>query len=122
MCSLISRMRRQTGVYWAFQNTESGGAAYDGDGQPLYTDPVEIECRWDDLSEQFIDYVGTEQVSRSLVYVDRDMKPGEVLFLGELTDLDSEDVPKDNEGAWEIRKFEKNPNLRNTETLRTAYL
>ena len=122
MCSLITTMRRQTAVYWATQRTESGGFAFDEYGLPQWTDPVEIECRWDDLSEQFIDAVGTLQVSRSLVYVDRDMIPGEVLFLGELTDLTSEDDPKSNEGAWEIRKFERNPNLRNTEMLRTAYL
>ena len=120
--SIISRMRKQTAVYWALASTESGGVAYDDFGQPQLTDPVEIKCRWDDTSEEFIDPKGTKQVSRSKVYTDRDVVVGEVLMLGVLTDVDGSISVKENDNAWEIKRFDKTPNLKATEFLRTAYL
>ena len=119
---LISKMRKQTAVYWAQKNTESGGLAHDDYGQPQYTDPVEIKCRWDAITEEFIDAEGMRVAGRATVYVDRDMVPGDVLFLGELTDLDDQADPKSNEGAWEVRRFDNNHSLRATEFVRTAYL
>jgi len=120
--SIITRMLKQTCVYWALASSESGGLAYDDYGQPVVTDPVEIECRWEDVNEEFIDATGTKQTSRAKVYVSQDVDVGGILMLGELTDITDDDNPKENDGAWEIRKFDKLPNLRVTEFLRTAFL
>jgi len=109
-------------VYWPPGSDESGGSDYDEYGKPLYASPVEIDCRWEDIIQEFVDERDETTFSRSLVYVDRDVKLRGVLFLGELTDVTDLVNPKSNEGAWEIRRFDKLPNLRNTETLRTAYL
>ena len=121
--SLISRMRKQTAVYWALLGADSAGVVdYDDYGQPQYTDPVEIACRWEEVTVEFLDAQGTRQISNASVYVDRDVDLGGVLMLGELTDITDDDIPKENDNAWEIRRYEKMPNLRNTEFLRTVYL
>ncbi len=121
--SLITRMRKQTAVYWALLGEDSAGVVdYDDHGQPQYTDPVEIECRWESVTVEFLDAQGTRQLSNAVVYPGEDLDLGGVLMLGELTDITDDDIPKENDDAWEIRKFEKLPTLRNTEILRTVYL
>ena len=121
--SLITRMRKQTAVYWALLGADSAGVVdYDDYGQPQYTDPVEITVRWESVTVEFLDSQGTRQLSNAVVYSGEDLDLGGVLMLGELTDITDEDIPKENDDAWEIRRFDKLPNLRNTEILRTAYL
>ncbi len=121
--SVISRMRKQTCVYWALRGVESGGEDYDEFGQPQYTDPVQLACRWEVKTVEFLSPQGTQELSNAVVYVDQDVDVGGVLMLGELTDIDSSlTVPKQNEETWEIRRFEKLPNFRNTEFLRTVFL
>lgn len=127
--SLIKRMRRQTAVWW--NRLED-----DEFGQPVYALPVEIDCRWDDEAREYIQPNGTKAVSRAVVYVDRDMRPGDKLKLCTLADLESatdsndtndtndtnDSAPSVVEGAYEILGWAKNPNIRATEYLRTAYL
>ncbi len=120
--SIIKRMRKQTAVYWAMAASESAGEDFDDHGQPQWASPVEIKCRWEDVSKEFVDPKGTTRVSRSIVYADRDLVVGGVLMLGELTDVDEEENVLENDGAWEIRRFDKIPNLKATEFLRMAYL
>jgi hypothetical protein len=115
-------MRKQTAVYWPPGSEETGGADYDGYGHPLFASPVEISCRWEDIVQEFVDSENETRFSQSIVYTDRDVKLRGVLMLGTLNDVTDLDNPKENEGAWEIRRFDKLPNLRNTEILRTAYL
>jgi len=119
---IITRMLRQTCVYWALAFMESGGIAFDDYGQPIVTDPVELDCRWEDVNEEFIDAKGTRQVSRAKVYVEQDVDVGGILMLGTKDDITDSVNIKENEGAWEIRRFDRLPNLKNTEFLRTAWL
>ena len=109
-------MRRQKCVWWPLDS-------FDDNGQPTYETPVEIDCRWEDVVQEFVDNKGNRNVSKSVVYVDRDMKVGGVLLLGELDSgsIDEEN-PLQNEGAFEIRQVSKIPNLKNTEYLRVVYL
>lgn len=120
--SLIKRMRKQTAVYWALASSDSGGIAYDDFGQPAFTDPVEIKCRWTDVSEEYIDAKGAKRLSHSKVYVDRDVDIDGVLMLGKIIDVTDEENPRENDGAEEIRRFDKVPNLKATEFLLTAFL
>ena len=113
--SLITRMLKQTAVYWPFVSTNQFGKKAVGS-------PIEIEVRWEDVSEEFLDSQGERQMSRSIVYVDRDTPVGGILMLGELGSGVDEANPKENDNAWEIRRFEKFPNLRVTEYLRKAIL
>lgn len=119
---IIKRMRRQTAVYWALGSADSGGKDFDRFGQPMYVDPVEIKCRWEDVSEEYIDAKGTKRLTKSKVYVDRDVNVGGTLMLGLLTDVDPAKRPNEHVGADEIRRFDNVPNLRAKEFLKTAYL
>ncbi len=121
--SIIDTMLRQTAVWWPLQSSESaGGGDFDEYGQPLLSDPVEISVRWEDRIEEFIDGEGTTQLSNAVVFVDRDVEVGGVLMLGEIADITDLENVKENDGAWEIMRFDKLPTLRATKNLRTAYL
>jgi len=111
-----------TCVYWALASNESGGIAYDDYGQPLYTDPVELKCRWDGVAKEFVDAKGTTLVSRAVVYVESDVDVGGLLFHGTLDELDSGLDPRTQDGAWEIKRFDKIPHLKYKWFLRVAYL
>ncbi|MHA2065524.1 MAG: hypothetical protein ACXABY_14210 [Candidatus Thorarchaeota archaeon] len=119
---IIESMRRQTAVYWPPGSEATGGVDFDQYGKPSYADPVEIDCRWENVSEELVTADGTEFICKARVYVDQAVTPGGVLFLGETGDVDDLDDPKVNDGAWEVKRYDEMPNLRNTETLRTAYL
>jgi len=119
--SIITRMRKQTAVYWPLKGDESGYQDFDAYGRPQWGTPYEIECRWEDVSQEVLAADATRVMTKAVVYVDRDVRAGGVLYLGRLTAVDQSD-PKGNDGAWEIIRFDKLPNLRNTEYLRTAYL
>ena len=113
--SIITKMRKQTAVWWS-------STGVDGYGRPTWTTPVEVDCRWEDVVQEFVNKDGEERFSRSIVYVDRDMKVGDVLMLGELDSGVDEDDPKANDGAWEVSRFAKLPNLKAIEFLRECYL
>lgn len=119
---IITKMRKQTAVYWPLGSETTGGRDMDDYGKPLYSAAVEISCRWVDKAREFITPAGERATSRAEVYVDRDVSVKGVLFLGSLTDLTDVNNPKANVGAWEIRGFEKTPNLKATEFLRKAIL
>lgn len=120
--SIITRMLKQTCVYWALAETDSGGDGVDNYGMPVVTTPVEINCRWVDKNEEFIGADGTKHISKSIVYVGQDVDIGGILMLGGLIDITDAVNIKENDGAWEIKGFSKMPNLKATEFLRRAYL
>lgn len=110
---VIRRMRRQKAVYWPkIEN--------DRFGKPVLGDPVEVDCRWVDLAEEFLDGAGRKVLSHSKVYVDRVVTLGGMLWRGLLADADP--VALNNAGAHEIRKFDQVPNFKATETLYRAML
>ena len=111
--SIITSMRRQTAIYWAL-------SSIDNYGRPTWSAPIEIECRWEDVHEEYIDAHMQRQLSSAIVYVDRDMEVGSMLKLGDLDSGIDQDNPRDNDDTWEIRRFDKLPNLKNSEYLRTA--
>lgn len=115
--SILDTMLRQVAVYW-----QQDGLNVEGDF--TYKDAVEIKCRWTDVIENFIGPNGDQQVSRSKVYVDRDMKPGDLLMLGALPSggLTGDDPRGDNAGVWEVLSFGKLRKLKQDKFLRTVYL
>ena len=114
--SIITRMRKQTLVYW-------GSPVPDGYGGATFAAAVELSCRWEDKQELFVAPNGKEVLSQSVVYVGVDVDIGGYLYLGLESDLDSNHTnPEIISGAREIRQFSKLPTLRATEYLRTAWL
>jgi len=115
----------QTAVYWAVKSR-------DGEGGFIFEDPVEISCRWEDMSQLVTDNKGVEITSRAQVYVLQDVTEESYLYLGTLDDLydlagessaGGLDSPVDIVGAYIIKRFQKTPALGSkTEFLRKAYL
>jgi hypothetical protein len=112
---IITKMLKQTAVYW-----EKTGV--DDYGQPTWAAPIEIRCRWEDRTEEFVSPEGTREASMAVVYVGQDVVVGGVLMLGLLGSSVDENDPKANLGAWEIRSFSKLPDLKAKQFLRTVML
>jgi hypothetical protein len=114
--SFIKKVCKQDAVYW-------GTPVDDGYGTKTYATPVEIKVRWEDRLKTISDRDGREIVADITVLVTQDLDLGGYLYLGSLDDLDSDPVPADVEGAFEILSFEKIPMIfSTTEFVRFAYL
>lgn len=119
--SLGATFKRQTCVYWAPAGEESGGQSYDDAGQPQFSTPVELSCRWDDTIEKVTNAVGEEVISKSQVMVD-DTVVGGVLMLGVLADVSYESEPFRNSGAYQIHRIDGTPTVSADEIIYVAYL
>lgn len=113
--SLITKMRKQSAVLWLATGPDAYGATQ-------FATPVQIKCRWEARTVEFLDSTGAKVLSNAVVYVDRNAPVGSVLMLGTLTDAQDVTKPKDNVGAYEVRRFEDLPDLRARKHLLTAYL
>ena len=126
--SLIDRMRRQNAIYWPPSTADDFGRPGSARLVELtLVGGVNSRVRWEDKAKEFLDAQGTTVVSQAVVFVPPLPGGGEValggwLWLGDRVDLVSEADPHVNEGAYEVRGFEKMPNLKTTEFLRTVYL
>ncbi|MHA1809367.1 MAG: hypothetical protein ACTSYH_03540 [Candidatus Heimdallarchaeaceae archaeon] len=112
-----SRSLGQTAVYW-------GSPTVNGWGTTTFDDPVEIDVRWEERQELFIDVDGNEVRSRAIVYAEQDVDLDGYLYLGDLDDLGSaeEADPTQVSGAWSVRRFDKFPDFRNTFYIRKIWL
>lgn len=113
--SLIKRMRKQKAVWW------KRSLLPDRFGQYSFDPPIEIDCRWEDRAQEFVNPEGQTTVSRSVVYVDRLMVVGDRLRRGEM-ESDEPVNPMTITNAYEIRRFDRNPDIRAREELLTAFL
>lgn len=112
---IIRKMLKGYAVYWS----PSGGV--DEFGRRLFGEPVEVRCRWEGRAEEFMTGSGEKALSKARVYVDRDLETLGVLWEGRLSQAVRDD-PFANTDAWEVRRFERMPDLRYKDVLRTAYL
>lgn len=112
----------QKAVYWPPGSEETGGRDFDDYGRPLYGQAAEIDCRWDDKSEEMVMGDGTRDICRAEIIVSTEVSVRGVLFLGELTDVTDLQNPKNNEGAGEIRRVDQNPSVDGDEILIRAFL
>ena len=114
--ALMTKACKQTCVYWA-------SPVKDGYGGETFTDPVELSCRWEDKVTLLKKTDGTEISASSVVYVLQDLSDEGWLFLGELTDLESDtENPKTVDGARQIIRFDKSPDMLGVDYVRKAYL
>ena len=113
--SVANRAMKQEAVYWPPDTLDEFG-------RPSWGTPEEISCRWEDVTEEFIDPNGDRQISKSKLIVDRDLLIKGLLKLGELDSTVDQDDPKDNEDVWEIRLFSKIPDFKGRKYLREVYL
>jgi hypothetical protein len=123
---LFARTCNQTAVYW-------GSPVNDGTGGKTFAEPVEIACRYEDMTQIVTDAKGVESTSRAVVYLLQDVDEEGYLYLGTLESLydayadesSAGDIvnPSGITGAYVIKRFQKTPVLGNaSEFLRKAYL
>lgn len=112
--SIIKKMRKQKAIWWQRLTPDKFGRF-------TFASPIEIACRWDDIAHEYVSHQGEKQVSRSIVFVDRIMSPGDRLKRGEM-ESNTPDDPLEATDTFEIKQFGQLPNLRATETLLTATL
>jgi hypothetical protein len=101
-------------TYWA-------PAGDDGYGGLAWSAPVPINCRWEDIAEKFTNANGEELVSSAVVWPDAILATGGFLWRGEYdTGLPLD--PREQAGAYEIKKFQRTPELRGDLEEVKAYL
>jgi len=105
----------QTAVYWERLTP-------DGLGGWTWEDPVEIAVRWESIVEKYTDVNGVERRSQAKVFLEQDISEGDYLYLGDLDDITSGSLPGNTKGAFQVRRFDKIPDLAGTEFLRRAWL
>jgi hypothetical protein len=89
-------------------------------GKPTFSTPVLMDCRWEDITELFIDKNGQEVRSRSRLFLKSDVDLNGYLALGDHTSKASPLV----EGleAWEVRNRKSTPDLRALKSLYVVWL
>lgn len=109
-------VRKQDAVWWEKTGVNSSG-------QPVYAAPVDLKVRWTDMAQLFVDNRGTQQVSKSVVFVGEEVAVGDVLMLGTVAaDVISGLKPLSHPGASEVRQFRKTPDRSARKFVRKAVL
>jgi hypothetical protein len=113
--SIIKKMRKQKAIWWR-------RAGQDHHGNPFFAEPVEVDCRWEEVSQEYLGPQGIRQLSNAVVYVDRPMENGDRLALAELDSSTAFDPEDSGVESFQIERFDALPNLKATEFLYTAFL
>ena len=118
----IQKVCVQTAVYW-------GSPQEDGYGGFTFDDPVELAppngVRWEDKTQIVAGMDGQEVTSDTEVLVTQDLDYNGYLYLGELDDLDSDELdnPMTVSGAKPIISISKIPMIKSTtEFVRQVFL
>jgi len=107
----LDRFYRQTLTYW-------GAPVTDGYGGWTFATPVEIQGRWEDKQELFINAKGEQALSRARVFVDQAVVNGGYLYSG----TSSATNPQLVDGAHRIEGFKGTPSMAANATLRVVWL
>lgn len=119
---VIRRFCVETAVYW-------GNPQNDGYGGFTYDDPVEIQCRWEYVTEVNLGWIGLSGntfLPKGSVLVTQDLDKQGRLYKGSLSDFDSTvdtSNPANIADTWIIHRFDKIPFVRKTnQFVRICYL
>lgn len=102
---------KQTATYW-------GAPVQNGFGGNTFSAPVELACRWENVTERFMDSDGVEGISNAKVWTFDPLDVGGYLFLGSSVAADPTTVNK----AYMIRRCDEIPDLRLLHYERISYL
>lgn len=109
--STLTRNLRQEITHWGI--TPNGFGGFD------FTAPALLKGRWEDRQVQFRDVKGNEEASNALVYLNTDVAIGDYVYLGDaLLTAD----PTTLALSFQVRQFNKIPDLRNIQMQRKAFL
>jgi hypothetical protein len=110
LLSFIESISVQTAVYWT-------AGTRDGFGDSIFSEGVEIRCRWDDTTELIRDKHGKDYTSKAMIMIpqedvdDAGIDEDGFLYLGTLEEL--EEIQQSNPllipKAFPIVRIDKNP-------------
>ena len=103
----IKKFCVQDAVYW-------GNPKPDGHGGMTYDAPRAIKCRWDESSTVISDAEGVEFRPKVTVLVTEELTLRGVLALGDISQIPSDTLPSEVEGAYEIRTKDRIPMVRSS--------
>lgn len=109
--TFLTRHLKQIATLWTVSNIDSFG-------DPSFNSPVEINVRWEDRTELFINMDGAEERSQAVVFLSIDVTPGDFLMLGSSTEAD----PLSIRTAYMVKSFRKIPGLGGDKFERRAIL
>jgi hypothetical protein len=110
--SWLHHLIRQTATYWPLSSVNQYN-------DPVVGEPDEVEVRWEDRIELFIDTMSGDQVqSRSIIYTEEELAVGGYLYLG----ISDEADPLELEGADLIRRVDMVPDVKGRDKLYKVYL
>ena len=109
--SFFTSLFHQIITYW-------GTPVPDGYGGSAFDPPVTIIGRWDDKKEVFVDAMGEETISTSVVYTEEPIVVNGYLYLGRSAVTDPTTVT----GARKIQQVANTPSLGGDAVLREAWL
>lgn len=87
-----------------------------------YGDPIELKCRWENMTQAMMDGNGDKWMSKSAIDTLVPLKDLGVVWKGRLADVEDLSLPLLNPGASAIRSSEEIPNRLANQTLYTAFL
>ena len=107
----------QKAVYWA----PTGPNTY---GEMQYDAGEEIKCRWEINKELVLQNDGKEVISNAQVQIKKDLDEDGMMYLGEITELDSDQVgdPRKVDGAYNIKQIHKITSIDDLRYFRKVYL
>ncbi len=107
---------KQLAVYW-------GNPQNDGRGGYTYDPPIEIKCRWVDITQVIYNSDGNEITSTAEVQVEVDVVLNGCLLLSRLVDVDADVLNNPVlAGGQLIQRFDKIPMFKVGQYFRKAYL
>jgi hypothetical protein len=116
MTHFTERHLTQKCIYW-------GSPTSDGYGSYTYADPVELDCRWEDVRMVETDTLTVQFQIRSEVQLAQDVIEEGMLLLGSIDDLDSDEFNDPvSAGADKIVRFDKIPTMHGDHFYRKAYI
>ena len=109
MAIRLKKYLKQKLVYWA--KVGSGGS-----GQPIFAAAKEMDCRWDDVTQEVMTMDRRIIVSNAQIMAASPFKAGGIIFQGTLNDWKSLStypaVPTKNQGGYEIFVTKGIPDLK----------
>jgi hypothetical protein len=109
----------QTLVYWA----KTGSDSY---GRPVYADPVELGCRWEDKQQEVILDDGRKVMSKAYILMTTKTVAGSLVFLGDLADVQAlptyPAIPTVDQGTREELLVKETPDIKARSYIYEVYL
>ena len=110
---LFTRTLKQTATLWERDGVDAGGDPSFASGTPR-----QISCRWEWRTVVYFSSSGEERQSKAVVMVAEDLAEGDYLYLG----TSAAESPVGLDGAFEVRGFDKIPDINGEDFERRVYL